>query len=467
MATRGASVQQGIESGKLDYYDILIIGRTGMGKSTTTDKLLIAHLEGQNYLQASHVDPEVEPSGQRMKADDLTMWLISGDIKAAEKRLKNLIFCRGLESSHIEVNNVHAQSSPSTDKCELLSNETTKLRILDVPGFFGVNAGKAANRSSPGQNSTLCSVQNMAHTDLGIMRNILQIQSAMNMKFKRIVYFLPQKGPLVRGSGDLQAELCTMVHYFGESIFDCMVLAATMHASVYKSLRPGADIFDQGDIQTTKENFQEALHCVFPDKEHLPELPIVFLSMLDSCEAVFKKIDHAPVAKPVVELAFQSQLCARCGIKTKIVGGEKVACYYGPDPDQSIPYEQSTCHPLLVPKHSQLIKVLGGIAHVLTLGLFIGRWLGFTDMAEACIDCHQTPGSRGCYQIQKQYILKGEPFPVDHKDNANEPVIVVPTEAENQANYQQEQHEVEEFTVIEVEPPRSQQAYGSDIDSKG
>ena len=36
--------QQGIEG--VSYYDIMVIGKTGQGKSTTTDKLLIANPTG-------------------------------------------------------------------------------------------------------------------------------------------------------------------------------------------------------------------------------------------------------------------------------------------------------------------------------------------------------------------------------------------------------------------------------------
>ena len=281
MATQcQTGTQQGIESSKINYYDIMVIGRTGLGKSTTVDKLLVAKPRGENYQEAQHADPEVEPSGERMRADNLTMWLISGDVEAAEQRLKNMIFCRSIEPRHVEINKIHEKSSPATNKCELLSNEATRLRILDVPGFFGNDAGKGTNRSHPGQSlsPTLTSAQSIAYTDLGIMRNILQIQSAMCMKFKRIVYFLPEKGPLVRPSGDLQLQLNTMIHYFGESIFDCMVLAATVSASSYKKFREDAVIFDEDDFQNTEKYFQEALGQILPNRERLPKPPIIFVS---------------------------------------------------------------------------------------------------------------------------------------------------------------------------------------------
>jgi hypothetical protein len=455
MAAQSESgIQQGIATSKIDYYDMMVIGRTGMGKSTTVDKLLVAN--PKNHQEAQHADPEVEPSGERMRADNLTMWLISGDVEAAQNRLKNMIFCRSVSPSHVEINETHARSSPATDKCELLSNETTKLRILDVPGFFGKDAGKPTNRSRPAQSPTLASAQSIVYTDLGIMRNILQIQAAMCMKFKRIVYFLPEKGPLVRPSGDLQLELSTMIHYFGESIFDCMVLAATVSATLYKKFREDAEIFEEDDFQNTEKYFQEALRQVLPNRERVPKPPIVFVSMHDSCEAIFDKIDRAAVVKPVVELAFQSQICARCGTTTKIVRGEKIACYYGPDPDQSIPYEQSTCHPLFVPKYSKFVKILGGIAHVLTFRAFAGNWPGFTNMDEICINCRQSPGTQGCHQIKKKYLFKSESLPVDHKNDTNEPVVMVSAGAESEVQY----HEI----VIDMEQPPAKKLDGADIE---
>lgn len=405
-----------------------------------------------------------------MIADDLTIWLISKEIEKSKKRLKDLIMCRGLEAPHVEVNFTHSQESPVTRNCELISNETTKVRILDVPGFFGVDAGEASDTSSvyssDGSIPTAVSrAQNMACTDLGIMRKILHIQSAMGMKFQRILYFLPEKGPLVRGSGNLQLELGSMVHYFGDSIFDCMVLVTTMHASVYKHLPPGtdADLFDEEDVRTTRENFQRALRRVLPHVEPLPKPPIVFVSMLDSCEAIFNKVHRAPVAKNLVKLMFDSETCARCGIKTKMLGQEKVACYFGQNPSDTIPYEESTCHPLFIPKYSKVIKVLGGIAHLLTFGVFMGKWPSFKNMDEVCIDCRRAPGCRGCLQVGQDYINnEGEPLRVEHTSDENEPVVVVVEEAEGRTpngedphippNEPQGQPETAEHIVVAMEP---------------
>ena len=63
--------------------------------------------------------------------------------------------------------------------------------------------------------------------NLRIMRKILHIQTVMNMRFKRILYFLPVRGPLERASGVLQLELKVLTHYFGPSVIRKIVVVAT------------------------------------------------------------------------------------------------------------------------------------------------------------------------------------------------------------------------------------------------
>ena len=112
-----------------DYYDIMVLGRNGMGKSTTASKLLIADVDGQNdYYQSS----------------DFSVWLVSGDgtvddnmMVHVKDRLKNIAFSSGIVNPHLEVNRFHAETSRNygTIDYEVISNESNKLRILDTPGF--------------------------------------------------------------------------------------------------------------------------------------------------------------------------------------------------------------------------------------------------------------------------------------------------------------------------------------------
>ena len=53
-------IQQGIEDSVVDYTDIMLIGRTGMGKSTTSDKLVIANLNNRDYRGEQYAEETLE-----------------------------------------------------------------------------------------------------------------------------------------------------------------------------------------------------------------------------------------------------------------------------------------------------------------------------------------------------------------------------------------------------------------------
>ena len=59
MATN--AIPEGIEDNLIDYYDIMVIGRTGMGKSTTSDKLIMADLDGHNCHQGGQLMYQCRP----------------------------------------------------------------------------------------------------------------------------------------------------------------------------------------------------------------------------------------------------------------------------------------------------------------------------------------------------------------------------------------------------------------------
>ena len=61
--------------GNVDYYDVLVIGKTGMGKSTTSDKLVIANPGRINYIGEQHCEEVKQDSCLLMS--DLCIWLIA------------------------------------------------------------------------------------------------------------------------------------------------------------------------------------------------------------------------------------------------------------------------------------------------------------------------------------------------------------------------------------------------------
>lgn len=269
----------------------------------------------------------------------------------------------------------------------------------------------------------------MINDAVDIMRSILQIQSTMNMKFRRIIYFLPERGELNRSNALLETELATMANYFGRSVFDSMVVVATMPADVYK-YAPDCKLSDDS-MTKTRKYFDIALSRALSKEKNLPKPPIVFISMMDSCETIYRNIDEAPVACDGIRLEFESVVCARCGIIEQTINSERVAAYISGPVSGTIPYDESTCHPLLVPKYTKVVRFFGGVAHLITLKKFLGKWPTFSTLDEVCIGCRQAPGSRGCTKVNTKYKIKDQEVIVMHTNNTNEPVTLLSDDEED------------------------------------
>ena len=421
------SIAESVKNDSLDYYDIMVIGRTGMGKSTTCDKLVIANPDHvRDYRGEQHPDETV--AGRQVKMSDLTMWRISnaaGELDRVKKHLKDLVWFRNLENPHIQVNEVYRGSGNLTTGCQVVSNEITKVRVLDVPGFFGEDVGETDGKTLGDR---------MFASGLSIMREILQIQARIQMKIRRIIYFIPQRGTLERSHKILMMELEQMVHYFGRSIFECMVLTVTISPDAYDFIPEGVTPFKDSSEPMTRKYFLEALTPLLSPGEQLPgdKPPLIFISLRDSCEAILEKVKNAPVIRDELKLAFDHRTCVRCGLKEKFLPGEnnelkKVACYAGDDPTASIPYEDSKCHPLIISKYWKITKVVGGIAHYVTLKKLEGWWPDFRNPDdEVCIECGKVPGEPGCKKIGSRFRLEDKIYHVDH--SPSEPMAVVDQE---------------------------------------
>jgi len=123
-----------------EYYDIMIIGHVGIGNSTTADKLLIANPTGDVFT----CENDVVSDGKKLVHGDFSLWAADPDKFATiETRLKSLAFARTQKEPHAEINNMREQEGsrkPRILNCELFSNDTTRVRVLDVPGFYDEEA---------------------------------------------------------------------------------------------------------------------------------------------------------------------------------------------------------------------------------------------------------------------------------------------------------------------------------------
>ena len=457
MASGGATSavqEEGAQPEEQGYYNIMLIGTTGQGKSTTADKLLIAN---PNQYQYDGGVPQREPvlneQHRQLRMDDITMWLLhassevpsdSGgklleqdNLQCAKTRVKCLVYFRNKDDPHRKVNDARGSNMnifTTTKECEVLSNETSKVRVMDVPGFFD-GTSLVIKGQSPDS-----SINNLQVNNLDIMRRIVRIQTTLGMKFHRILYFLPSRGPLERANAHLKLELEWMRHYFGKHIFQCMVLVATVPSYISEDDEyPEHKKFPEKVVKATKAIFQDALEQVFSSipGEPVPDPPLIFISMTDSCEKILEKVKGAYNTDVRLNLEFDPATCAHCGVKIGMVKGQRVTCHFK---SNTISYEESTCHPRLVAKYSRADKVWGEFKHVVLFKWVKNPWPVF--IGEECANCKGSPDSNGCMQVGStfQFKLKKKQnsIVVDHtnKFNNDDDAIEVLEEGADDANNQ-------------------------------
>lgn len=486
------------------YYDVMVVGMSGMGKSTTSDKMVIAKLAEHQYTGEKVVANQQAPdrvttkvippldggSGKKgeqnpqlgresdNKETKLTVQRVSDEVvakltehqldgevatKLVEKQdrdknepiiekkkltmhhlvfwtassipeklkepvtryLKDLHFFREVKDSHLEINESRkgGEINPITSSCQLVSNEVTGMRVLDVPGFFSVQVQEHAPRSRQPLEED---IHNCTHNHLTIMREILRIQSTMKMAFRRILYFLPGRGPLGRQTMVLRQEMLLLAQYFGPSIFECMVLIATVQPRLSVMTIPGG-IFSAEEHEDTRLVFKETLEKVLAPSPCRPPLnpPVVFISLLDTGKSIVEKIKNAEVQEESLKLTFDPGVCVKCSCTIQWLEKEKVECIpVGRDESEVIPYDDSVCHPIFLPRNRRphKIEVEDGVMYI---ALSVPRGQRRESSEEICYNCKRPPGSEGCLKVGTVYEIEmeeggSEEIVVDHTNNIEE-----------------------------------------------
>lgn len=144
------------------------------------------------------------------------------------------------------------------------SNETFKFRVFEAPGFSG---SATAQQEIP-----------------TVIDWIAKAQDEYQLKVGCILYFLPRRGPLEKADGSIQEEFKLLSHYFGQEVFNYVVVIATNPSKKHYQLAG----FDNEDCEQTMRVLHAALKSAVREDIACP--PIVYIGLNDSPKETLKKI---------------------------------------------------------------------------------------------------------------------------------------------------------------------------------
>ena len=107
-------------------------------------------------------------------------------------------------------------------------------------------------------------------TDAGIIEYLFDAQGKFDVAFDRIIYFLPFRGNPKRIDAYVQDEIRLLVNYFGDAIFQRMVIAATQEEE-YQGYEFTSTMKDQ-----LHEKVKSVLQAV---KSDIPCPPIIYIPL--------------------------------------------------------------------------------------------------------------------------------------------------------------------------------------------